>query len=117
MPWYLINIVETHLEINFQGYLSFLFYFHFRFWRKKNGNQFFSESSCINKIKSKIAFNRHIARKIHSVLHYNRNFGIKIESYNNSHEGRGYSDIGGGAILIWRYTGDWSKVENNFSHA
>ena len=63
MSWYLEKIVETHLEIikdrgivlvNFQGYLSFSFGCHFRFWRKKKWKPFFAECSCIKCIRSKV---------------------------------------------------------------
>ena len=64
MSWYLVKIVETHLEIikdggivvfiNFQGYLSFLFGCHFRFCRNKRWKPIFSESLCIKNIRSKV---------------------------------------------------------------
>ena len=59
MSWYLVKIVETHLEIikdgvlflvNFQGYLSFSFGCHVRFWRKKKMETNFFLNPHVSKI-------------------------------------------------------------------
>ena len=80
MPWYLVKILGAHLKIikdgvlflvNFQNYQSVGLGYHFRFCSKKKWKPIFFRTFLYLKynIKNKIAFNRYIAREVHSVLH------------------------------------------------
>ena len=56
MAWYLVKIVETHIEIIKDGVL-FVVNFHLAILdsaERKNGRKFFSESSCIKSIRLKV---------------------------------------------------------------